>query len=178
MGLCVLVCVLACAPAADRPQANTAAPLSLRDAIAEALAASPVLGPAADSLERAAIGQNLAASAFALQVTPVLRAGLGSTRAGDVGLGVEITKRLPIGTQLALSATAQQLSGPFAMRGAGYSASLSQPLLRGFGGAPALALRLARRGAISGERGLHTARQDLIVDISAAYLDVLQVQRQ
>ena len=178
MWVCVLVCALAGAAAADRPQASGVAPLSLRDAIAEALAASPVLGPAADSRDRAALDEDVAASAFALHVTPVLRAGVGSTRAGDAALGVDIAKRFPIGAQLVVSATAQQVSGPFASRVAGYSASLSQPLLRGFGGAPALARRLARRQAIAGERGLHTARQDLIVEVSAAYLDVLQVSRQ
>lgn len=154
-----------------------AAPLTLRAAIAEALGASPALGPAQDGRALAGIGERVAASSFGIDVIPSIRAGTGADGRREGGLGVDVTKRFRTGTEVRLGASRFEMTGPFGSRSASYSLGISQPLLRGWGAASAT-LTQARRDVVASDRALVEARQDLIVDVAAGYLDALQLQRQ
>lgn len=166
--------IVAQAPAAV---AGTGA-LTLREAIAEALAASPALGSAQDARQIADIGERVAASHFGIDVAPALRAATSAAGRGEGGLGLDVTKRFRLGTELRVGASGFQIAGPLESRGSGYSVGISQPLLRGLGGAPSAALTQSRRDIVASDRALIEARQDLIVTVAASYLEVLQLDRQ
>lgn len=152
--------------------------LTLRAAIVEALVASPLLGRAHDGRELARIREDLAESSFRPQLTPRLRAATAATGIGNVGIGLDVTQRLRTGTELRIGATAARTTGAFASRGAAYSVEISQPLLRTFGGIAAHPLQQSRRDVVSSERALIEAREELIVTVAGAFLDVLQLERQ
>ena len=63
------------------------------------------------------------------------------------------------------------------MRDAGYGFTVTQPLLRGFGPARNAELVSARRTVDGSTRSLEDARQQLVVDATAAYLNVLRQER-
>src|SRR5687768_7423496 len=86
------------------PPALRAGTLTLRAAIAEALAASPALEPARDALEMAQIQQRLAQSRFSVQLTPTLQAGTLTNGLGHQQAGLTASRRLPTGTELSVSA--------------------------------------------------------------------------
>src|SRR5206468_749357 len=122
------------APAAwaqDAVPASNATSLHLREAIAESLAASPLLRPASEELETAAIQQALAASRFGLKVAPQWTTGRDPYALTQRTLGVAVSRQLPFGTQLQATAdTYAYGTSPTAVRDAGYGFTATQPLLR------------------------------------------------
>src|SRR5688500_20144711 len=84
--------------------ATPAGTLTLRAAIAEALAASPALEPAHDALEMARIQERLARSRFGVQLAPALQAGTLANGIGHQQAGLTASRQLPTGTQLSVSA--------------------------------------------------------------------------
>ncbi len=174
--------VLGLAPAgwaqdAVRPSDATP-PLHLREAIAESLAASPRLRPASEQLESAAIQQALAASRFGLKVTPQVTTGRDPYALTQRNLGVTVSRQLPFGTQVQATVdTYNYGTSPNDVRDAGYGFTVTQPLLRGFGPATRAEMVSARRGVDASTRSLEDARQQLVVDATAAYLNVLRQER-
>src|SRR5882672_6007276 len=108
-------------------------PLTLRQAIAEALAASPALRAPDDSRTLAGIRQRQAAGRFGLKLTPTFQTASDPNGQGTRWMGVAATKRLATGTTLQLNANSYQFGdGASQLRDAGYTFGFSQPLLRGW----------------------------------------------
>lgn len=150
--------------------------LSLRQAIAEALARSPVLGPSDDAAQVATLQERAAARAFDLQIAPIIRADARPSGDRAFEAGLEVAQQLPTGADVRFSAVGTRGSR-FAAGGAEYTLGVSQPLLRGFGVSAAAPLLQARRDAVAARRSLDQSRQDLIVAVASAYMDVVQLRR-
>lgn len=153
------------------------APLSLRDALAEALANSPALGAAADQVAAAGIDERRASASFAPNLSPVMRLDTAPNGATERALGADITKRFAFGTAVSLNVADRQSSLIGDTHDLGYTFTLSQPLLRGFGAPTKAPLEQARRNVVGAERAELDARRDLVVAVAAAYLDALQADR-
>jgi outer membrane protein len=152
-------------------------PLTLRQAIAEALAASPVLRGPDDGRTLAAIRERQQSAAFGVKVTPTLQTGSDPSGFGQRTLGVGVAKRLPFGTDLQFTANSYQFgSGASALQDAGYTFAMSQPLLRGWTTATA-GLQQARRDTVSAARTYTDARQRLVASVADAYFSVLRAER-
>jgi len=163
---------------ADDPARSVAGPLGLREAIAEALRNSPTLRPAADRVALADLGQRVAESRFGLKISPSVGAGLASMGPGQRGAGVEVSKRLTAGTDLRFSADLRRYgAGGLDVRDAGYSFTISQPLLQAFGPVASAELRDAERAVVSSARTLENARQRLVLDVAAAFYAIVRQQR-
>ena len=157
------------------------APLTLRDAIGEALANSPMLGAAADQVAAAGIDERRARAGFAPNLTPVFRLDTTPSGATERRLGAAVSQQLPAGTRLSIDVADQRStwsgsSNP-ASSDLAYTFALSQPLLRGFGTSVKAPLIQARRNVVGAERAELEARRDLVVAVAAAYLDALQSDR-
>jgi outer membrane protein len=178
----VVVLVLGLAPAGWAQDAvrtsNATPPLGLREAIAESLAASPRLRPVSEQLESATIQQALAASRFGLKVTPQVTTGRDPYALTQRTLGVAVSRQLPVGTQLQVTANTYEYgTSPNDVRDAGYGFTVTQPMLRGFGPATTAELVSARRAVDGSTRSLEDARQQLVVTTTAAYLNALRQER-
>src|SRR5438876_10859332 len=99
----VLVVILALA----QPSAAAAdqSPLTLRQAIGEALRASPALREPGDGRTVAGIRQRQAAAGFGLKLTPTFQTGTDPAGLNARSMGVSLSKRLPTGTALQVNAT-------------------------------------------------------------------------
>ncbi|MBI2836046.1 MAG: TolC family protein [Acidobacteria bacterium] len=160
------------------PPPDIRRPLALGDAIAEALNRSPVLRPVEDGRTLAEVQQELAASTFGFKIVPSFAASADPTGFGHRQLGIGLSKRLLVGTELAIDVGSYRYgSGTTEMRDAGYTVSIKQPLPRGFGPSATYDLRNAARGAVSSERRLTEARQQLVVSTAGAYFAVVRQQR-
>lgn len=167
------VALLAQAVAAQPPS-----PLSLRAAMAEALTASPTLGASADDRTMAGIRERVAAAGLSTTIAPVLQTGTNAGGLSERSIGLDLSKRFSTGTRVVANVSGQEIgSGLAPYRDAGYTVGVSQPLLGGFGGVFKAPLVQARRDVVTSERALADARLDLIVNVAAAYLDVIQAQR-
>lgn len=154
-----------------------AAPLTLRDAISEALLKSPVLGAAADQVAAAGIDERRAKAAFAPNLSPVMRIDTAPDGTTARALGADVTKQFGVGTNVSFNVADRRASSPADSRDLGYTFTLSQPLLRGFGATAGAPLRQARRNVVGAERADVEARRDLVISVAAAYLDALQADR-
>src|SRR3989304_2145614 len=100
-----LACLIAgtASPVAQAPQVAAPEPLRLQDAVAEALRASPALSGGNDAMETAQIHAKLAESRFGLKIQPNLNAGAAPAGLGQRGIGIDLSKRLPFGTEIKTS---------------------------------------------------------------------------
>src|SRR4051812_9131962 len=80
------------------------APLTLRQAVAEALAASPALRSPDDSRTLAGIRERQAAGRFGLKLTPSVQSAADPNGQGTRWIGIAATKRLASGTTLQFNA--------------------------------------------------------------------------
>ena len=80
-------------------------PLTLRQAIGEALRASPALREPGDGRTIAQIRQRQAAAGFGVKVTPTFQTGTDPAGLSARSMGVSLSKQLPIGTVLQVNAT-------------------------------------------------------------------------
>jgi multidrug efflux system outer membrane protein len=144
-----------------------AAPLQLSEAIREALQHGPSLRSADEALATAEIRERLAESAFDIKIQPSLSAATDAGGVGHRDFGVGITKRLQTGGEARLSAN------PFR----GYSFSLTQPLLHGFGPSATSELVSARRSEAGAVRAREDAGQHLVLTVAQAYFSVARLQR-
>ena len=153
-------------------------PLGLRDAVAEALLASPALNGARDAIEVAHIQAKLADSRFGLKIQPTINAGTAPAGLHQRTIGVDLSKRLPFGSEVTTSLNASSYgSGPATVRDAGYTVGISQPLFRGAGASATADLKNARRSVVASERALAESRQHLVVGVADRFFTVLKQRR-
>ena len=175
----VLACLLAAshASAAQTPTASPA-PLRLREAILEALRSSPALSGALDSVETAKIQNRLAQSRFGLKIVPNVNAGTAPAGLGQRGFGFDLVKRLPFGAEISTSVSSMSYgTGESALRDAGYTIGVTQPLFRGAGAAATFDLKNAQRSVVASERNIAEAKHQLIVTAADRFFAVLRQQR-
>lgn len=175
-----LACVIAATgiAAAQAPSVSNAPPLHLRDAVNEALRASPALSAPQDAVEVARIQAQLADSRFGFKIQPNVNAGTAPAGLGQRTLGVDLSKRLQFGSEITTSVSSSSFgSGAGEVRDAGYTIGVSQPLLRGAGASATTDLKNARRSVTSTERSMTESRQQLVVTVANAFFTVLKQQR-
>jgi outer membrane protein TolC len=167
--------------AASPPGSDIAPVLTLRQAIGEALAASPSLEAPDDDRTLAQIRERQAKARLGIKVTPQFQSGSNPGGFNQRTLGVDISKRLAMGATLKLSADSYQIgtgTGATDFRDAGYTVGISQPLFRGWTGTASADVRQAQRSTISAQRNYVEARQDLVLSVARSYFNVLHAQRQ
>jgi outer membrane protein TolC len=153
-------------------------PLTLRQAIAEALAHSPLLRVPDDRRTVAGIRERQAAAQFGFRLTPTFQAGSDPQGLSTRSVGMSLTRRLPFGTQFQLSADSVDLGQRGGQsRDTGFTVGISQPLLRGWTAVASAPLHDARRGSQSAARSYDDARQDLVLSVADAYFAVVRTQR-
>ena len=177
-----ITCVVSAVPVA----AQSPPPLTLADAVNEALANNERIVNQADAIAQADLGLRLARNTFRPKVTPNIFGSFGRTDVSSQTYRVDVTQRLVTGTELRLSTGTASAQIPGTLGDAGtdllfYNAdttlTLSQPLLRGFG------RTVSRRSLTSAEiRRAEAARvqsmseQQVAVDVAAAYYRVVSQQ--
>lgn len=147
--------------------------MSLVQAVATALSGNFGLISSAESAQTARLRYRTAVADFYPQLTPRYVHG-----EDERIFGVEASQRLPW-TGGSVSATSLLRSSPDdvspAPRGADLALTVTQPLLRGAGpNAAFFDLRNSRRARVASERGLELARQQVAVDVTRAFYQVLQ----
>ena len=153
-------------------------PVTLRQAIAEALDHSPALRAPDDGRTVAGIRERQAAAQFGFKLTPTFQAGSDPQGLSTRSVGVALTKRMPFGTTFQMSADSVELGqGATQFRDAGYTVGISQSLLRGWTAVASAPLHEARRQSQSAERLYDDARQRLVVSVAGAYFAVVRTQR-
>ena len=171
----VLALVAAALPASVGAQSP---PLTLRQAIAEALRASPQLQVPEDGRTLAAIRERQAAARFGVKLNPQFQTGTDPIGLSSRSLGVTVSKQLLSGTLIRLQADSIQFgTGTSELRDAGYTVGISQPLLRGWKTVASADLIQARRSVQSAETARLDARQRLIVLVAEAYFEVVKSKR-
>jgi outer membrane protein TolC len=173
----VIVAVLSGMPL-EGQRHSTPPALTLREAIAEALRASPGLRPARDAIELAEIQQRVADARYAVKFAPGFSAGHDAGGFGGRQLGMSVSKHLPIGTDVLFQASSAEYgaAGP-GFRDTGYSVGISQPVLHAFGPARRAEREMPRRAVTSAERALATTRQDLVLQVASAYYAIVREER-
>jgi outer membrane protein len=170
-------CVFAVVAIAASAQAQPAA-VTLRQAVAEALAASPALRAPDDSRTLADIRERQAAGRFGLKLTPTLQTGSDAAGFQQRGIGLGVSKRLQTGGNLRFDATSYRYgTGGSELHDNGYTFTLSQPLLRGLGTAAKADLIDARRGTVAAARAYADARQQIVISVAQTYFAVMRARR-
>lgn len=163
--------------------AQTSPPLSLIDAVNEALVKNERVVNQHDAIEQADLSLRLARNAFRPKVTPNIYGSLGRSDISSQTYRVDLSQKLVTGTELRLSTgTASalipgDLESDVLYYNADTTLTLSQPLLRGFGRS------VSRRGLTSAEWRREDAdrlqvlsEQQVAVDVAAAYYRVVSQQ--
>lgn len=173
---------LAAGPAA----AQTAPPLTLAQAVNEALSKNERLLNQADATTQADLGLRLARNTFKPKVTPNIFGSFGRTDISSQVYRVDLSQKLTTGTDLRLSVGTASSQIPSQSRlsdddvlfyNADTTLSLTQPLLRGFGAS------VARRSLTSTElrrvdagRQQSMAEQQVAIDVAGAYYRLVAQQ--
>jgi outer membrane protein TolC len=149
------------------------APLTLRDAVAEALQHSPDLGVPEDQIASAELQQRLARVPFGMQWTPSVNGASGGAYATR-SYGIAVDKTLAsTGTKLWLSASSLAFgSGGAASLDRGYTLGFTQPITALISGAMKAPLETAGRAVARSRRDLDDARQQLVVTVADAFYAV------
>jgi outer membrane protein len=170
-----LATIEAVVPAAAFGQAP---PLTLREAITEALNRNRTIVAARAGIDQAQQSLRLADDAFGLKLLPNMSGALGRTTLSNQAYGLNMSQKFVGGTQISggLSAASyrNQLGNYF------YSDTtlqVTQPLLRGFGTVTRRSLFDAEGRAGDSRRQLALAEQQVAQDVAAAYYAVV-VQNQ
>jgi outer membrane protein len=172
--LLVAIVALALPAAAAADQGS----LTLRQAVGEALRASPALREPEDSRAIAEIRQRQAAASFGVKLTPAFQTGTDPAGLNARSMGVTLSKRLPTGTALQVNATSFEFgTAANHIRDSGYTVGISQPLLRGWTSVASAGIDQARRQAASAERRYADASQALVISVAGAYYTVVRAQR-
>ena len=173
-GICLALAAVQPAAAQER-QTDT---LTLREAVRQALARSPLLAASQDVRETATIQHRAASARFAPRISPILSTGTGVSGMSERELGVAVSQLLSSGAQIDGSlSTMRYGSGAGALRDAGYTIGVSQPLMRGFGVTTRAEIDSADHALRAAERGESDARQQLVVQVAQAYFNVVRQQR-
>jgi outer membrane protein TolC len=170
---------------ASAAQAQTPSPVTLGDAVNEALVKNERLVNQADTIAQADLGLRLARNTFRPKVTPNIFGSFGRTDVSSQTYRVDVSQKLVTGTELRLSTgtASAQIPGPvesasdLLFYNADTTLTLSQPLLRGFGRS------VTRRGLNAAELRKEDAQrlqtlseQQVAVDVAAAYYRVVSQQ--
>jgi outer membrane protein TolC len=147
--------------------------LTLNQAVAAALAGNFGLLTSAESVETARLRYRASLAAFFPQVTPRYQHG-----EDERTFTLDAIQRLPF-TGGEVRATSSLRTNPAsatpATRAADLNLTLSQPLLRGVGpNATFFDLRNSRRARVAADRAQVLARQQVAVDVTNAFFQVLQ----
>ncbi|MGE0453446.1 MAG: TolC family protein [Vicinamibacteria bacterium] len=152
-----------------------AARLSLPEAVTLALERNFGLLASGDAERTARLRVGVSAAAFHPQLVPRY-----ARAENESAFGLELTQKVPW-TGAALSASARYLTtpiGPLGDRASDVTLRLTQPVLRGFGPATArFDLRNARRALQGQERAVVLARQNLMLEVTAAFYQVARQRR-
>lgn len=167
----------AMAPAAGTRQAQSPGALTLRMAIAGALAHSPDLQSHADALTLADVRRDLASSEFGLKIAPSLATASDATFGAARTLGVSVSKRLTTGAQAFVNVSSYAFGSDAGLRDTGFTAGISQPLLRGFTRTATANRVSADRAATGAGRDLEVARAALVVRVTSQYVAVIKQRR-
>ena len=169
-----IVIVLLCAA----PAAAQSTPLTLPQAVAEALRASPALRAPDDGRTVADIRQRQSAAAFGFKLTPTFQTGTDPAGLNARSMGVALSKRLPTGTAFQIDATTFEFgTAADHIRDAGYTIGVSQPLMRGWTSVASAGRDRAKRQAASAERAYADASQTLMISVADAYYSAVRAQR-
>ncbi|RPI55819.1 MAG: TolC family protein [Acidobacteria bacterium] len=156
-------------------------PLTLLEAVSLALSNSPDVRPATDQVSLSRIQQQLAESTFGLKVAPSFGSGNNPYGFNQQSVGLAVSKRLPLGTQISLMADSSRWNasdgGPWASRDGGYAFNVVQPLLRGSGPSATIDLVNARRGVQRSDRQLRESRQQIVVNVAEQYFSAARLMR-
>ncbi len=161
-------------------------PLTLADAVREALTKNERLVNQSDAIAQSDLNLRLARNTFKPKVTPNIFGSFGRTDVSSQTYRVDVSQKLATGSELRLStgtASAQipgqpgDPAGDLLFYNADTTLTLSQPLLRGFGRS------VARRSLTSAEmrrqeanRQQTLSEQQVAVDVAAAYYRVVSQQ--
>jgi outer membrane protein len=148
--------------------------VSLDEAVTLALRGNYGLLSAADAVTSARIEEGVQRAEFFPKLTPRF------TRSSDeMTIGADLDQTLPwTGGSVRADFSTRSPHDAELARTSDLRVTLTQPLLRGFGPTASLfALRNARRGRQGQERGFILARQNLIVQVTEAFYQVIR-QRQ
>jgi len=173
-----LAFVFACSPVGLWAQTHDTDALTLRQAIATALAQSPRLRQSDDARQMSEIRAEQADSRFALKANPSLTSGTDAVGNPQRTFGLGVSKLLPTGADLVWNATSFRYGQFGEVRDTGYTLSVSQPLFRGFGASTAAERALTKRSIVTATRSASDARRQLIVNTAESYFAVLRQRRQ
>ncbi|MBA3816512.1 MAG: TolC family protein, partial [Parachlamydiaceae bacterium] len=139
-----------------------------------ALTAKKRLGQAFGNLQKSEIATTLAANEFALKLTPKGDAGfIGGGKAGGgstIAAGVELSKKFTHGTRIAFYPSIAKIAKDYLQN---LKASITQPLLRGFGKEYTLsALYGAQFSDRSARRSLYLAQVRVMLQAIQSMLEV------
>ena len=154
------------------------APLTLGAAVAEALSSSPALSPSNDRVDLAELDRRVTMSRFALKLTPSY--GTGQDVFGGLRdqMRVDLSKRLPFGTDLSLGAGSFRASPSHGgLSESSLNFAIAQPLLRGFGPAASAEIATATRLVESAGRHQADAREALVAAVASAFYDTIRQQQ-
>jgi outer membrane protein TolC len=150
--------------------------LTLEEAVELALVENLNLQSSVDVVQGARIGEDLAESRFNFKVTPSYERGIGEASLIDQGVGLEVSKLLPLGTTITGDLRSDWASNELGnVNASAFSLRVTQPLLRGFGKSTTqYDLENSRRNLESSERSLELARQRLAVDVVSSYYNIVR----
>ncbi len=155
-----------------------AAPLTFRQAVAEALSSSPTLRSPDDNRTLADIRAGQTRAQFGLKATPSFQRRTDPAGFDQRSIGLDVARRLETGADVRVTMNSLRFgSGAGALDDTGYQVAVSQPLLRGFGVEQRQQLTAARRSQQTAGRAYRDARQQLVVSVADAYFSVLRSSR-
>jgi outer membrane protein len=150
----------------------------LRAAIAEALERSPALAASDDAVASAEIRRGLAASRFSPTIVPMVDTERAPAGADRQVLGISMSQLLVTGAVLQSSVTMSRYgSGPSAVRDAGFTVGVSQPLFRGFGVTTRAELDMAKGAVALANAAAADGRAHLVLRVAEAYFALVRAQR-
>ncbi len=160
-------------------------PLTLTQAIREALAHNDRAIDSRDRIEQADLALHLARNEFRPKIVPNLQGSFGQSNVANQSYRVDLSQRLQSGTEVRLGAGASTAQIPSSIAGqpdiryynSDTTLSVSQPLLRGAGSAVigrAMSIATLERGDAG--RALQRTEQDLTVEVAAAYYHLVAAQ--
>jgi outer membrane protein TolC len=177
LSLAIVAVLFASAVATAQPkQQPSPPPLTFLQAVAAALETSPALRPASDGLTIAQIQETQARAHYGFRFTPSARSLNGPLGLSEQSVGLELSRRLPIGTEFRLEGGMIGFGNRTGLD-SGYTFGIRQPLFHAFSPAPRLELEDSARRVQGATRSVAESRQDLVLTVARAYFSIVQQQR-
>lgn len=160
--------------------------LTLRQAIAEALANNDRIVNQRDAIEQSSLGVRLARNEFQPKVIPNMLGSFGQTDVNSQNYRIDVTQKLTTGTEMRMGVgtSTSQIPGAPGTTGddihfynADTTLTVSQPLLRGFGAnATRRSLTIAEVRRVDADRQVRLTEQQVTIDVASAYYRVIAQQ--